>query len=428
MNSKRMTSGVRTLLIAAALLVPVPGDAQTVDTLRLTWPQARSLLLRQNPEIIAARPLADIALGELRQSSLLAFNPSADVLSARSGLGREIGVNQEIEIAGQRGLRKAASRAGVARAHATIADRIRVSLGEAEREFYRLAAANVRLRLADEVVELNKRLTDITGRQLKEGEVSRLDYNLARVELGRSESRRLAVRTEQEQVELELRRALGLPQSQEIDPVADSIPTLINIGGKPIDLVDEAALVADLERFVDSAIVRRPDLSELGAAANQARAEARLAGRSAIPNVFVRAANEVREDGRQIWRPGFGMTIPIFNRNQGAVQARNAQARQAELQRQALVTLVRAEVRSALSAYHSASQRTRLMETSVLPQTRENRRLLEIAYREGKVGLPVLLLIRNQAIEAELEYWDAWLTQREALAHLAESTGANLND
>ena len=35
----------------------------------------------------------------------------------------------------------------------------------------------------------------------------------------------------------------------------------------------------------------------------------------------------------------------------------------------------------------------------------------------------MLLLIRNQAIDAELEYWEAWLAQHIALAELDEATG-----
>ena len=54
--------------------------------------------------------------------------------------------------------------------------------------------------------------------------------------------------------------------------------------------------------------------------------------------------------------------------------------------------------------------------------------LLEIAYREGEVGLPVLLLIRNQVIDAELDYWAAWLAEREAAATLAEATALNTGD
>lgn len=408
------------------LLLPISIFAQSADTIRITWPQARALMLQQNPEIVAARPLIEIARGDLRQGSLIAFNPSADVLPARSGLSRELGVTQEVEIGGQRGLRKAAGRAGVARAEATVSNRIRLSIGETEREFYRLAAANVRLRLAQEVVDLNRRLTDIAGKQMREGEISRLDFNLATVELGRSESRRLAVQTEQEQVELELRRALGLEESKEIIPVTDTIGVIVDVAGKPLEQIGEKTLVEEMTRFVDAAIAQRPDYAELGAVEAQAQAEARLASRAAIPNLIARAASEVNDEGARVWRPGFGLTLPFFNRNQGEAQSRRAQARQAELERVALLSSIRSDVRSALSAYRSAAQRTRLMETSVLPQTRDNRRLLEIAYREGKVGLPVLLLIRNQAIEAELEYWDAWLTQREALAHLKEATGANL--
>ena len=67
-----------------------------------------------------------------------------------------------------------------------------------------------------------------------------------------------------------------------------------------------------------------------------------------------------------------------------------------------------------------------MLEATVLRPARQNRRLVEIAYREGKVGLPELLLIRNQAIDAELEYWSAWLAERQALASLAQTTGTNL--
>jgi outer membrane protein TolC len=67
-----------------------------------------------------------------------------------------------------------------------------------------------------------------------------------------------------------------------------------------------------------------------------------------------------------------------------------------------------------------------VLEATVLPPARQNRELVEIAYREGKVGLPELLLIRNQAIDAELDYWTAWLTERQTLSSLAEATGINL--
>ena len=67
-----------------------------------------------------------------------------------------------------------------------------------------------------------------------------------------------------------------------------------------------------------------------------------------------------------------------------------------------------------------------VLESTVLGPARQNRQLVETAYREGEVGLPVLLLIRNQAIDAEVEYWTAWLAEPEALAALLEATGDNV--
>ena len=94
----------------------------------------------------AARLDTAIARGELRQAGLLLrFNPATDLLGSGGGSGFEVGISQELELFNHQGARRAAGRAG-----------------------------------------LNHRLADVAGRPLQAGEISRLDYNLATVELGRS--------------------------------------------------------------------------------------------------------------------------------------------------------------------------------------------------------------------------------------------------
>ena len=139
---------------------------------------------------------------------------------------------------------------------------------------------------------------------------------------------------------------------------------------------------------------------------------------------MMRAVSEPGGSGRLI-RGGVGLSLPIFNRNQGEAEARRAGVSQARLESLALVADVKAEVSSELAAYQAAAEQVEILETTVLIPARQNRQLLETAYREGKVGLSVLLLIRNQVIDAELEYWEAWLAEREALANLREATGEN---
>ena len=96
----------------------------------------------------------------------------------------------------------------------------------------------------------------------------------------------------------------------------------------------------------------------------------------------------------------------------------------ARSKRAALVERVRAEVADALISYRTAAAESELLESTVLAPAGENRRLLETAYREGKFGLPVLLLVRNQTIDAEIEYVNAWLAEHEARAALDQSVGA----
>ena len=175
------------------------------------------------------------------------------------------------------------------------------------------------------------------------------------------------------------------------------------------------------------ALRRRPDLLERAAAARALRADARLARREALPNVVVRGTLECENGARRSFRPGVGITIPIFNLNHGEMEARSAGARQAELQRGAVAARIRAEIASVVSAYSISAAEVRTLESTVLAPARQNSRLLETAYREGKVGIAVLLLIRNQVVATEQEYWTAWLTEREARANLDEATAGNLS-
>jgi cobalt-zinc-cadmium efflux system outer membrane protein len=410
------------------------------DTLRLTLPAARSAALKANPSLAAARLDTTVARGELRQASLLfATNPSVDLLGARGGNGLEAGISQEIEVFGQQRSRAAAGRAGLARATASVADATRLTLGDVDRAFYQLYSANRRSRLADEVFGLTQRVADVARRQLSAGEISRLDYNLASVERGRTQARALSARRERDQATLELRRLLGIPEATPIEPVLDSTDHLA-----PADSATAApdapaqtaavhpaeaaaAIRLDLDSLTAIALARRPDLAEREAAVRQAEALATTAGREALPNIVVRGVTEPRDNGAgRVFRPGVGLTLPVFNRNRGRVQAFRATADQADLERGNRALIIRTQVASAVAAYQAAATEVQVLESTVLSAARQNRRLVEIAYREGKVGLPELLLIRNQAIDAELEYWTAWLAERQAVYTLAEATGTNL--
>lgn len=417
------------LLALCAREVSAQSDGVSLDTIRLTLSDARTRGVRANPDLVAARLDTAVALGELRQARIIRFNPSADVLAKPTGEELEAGLSQEIEVFGQRGARISAAKAGAERANASVADVTRLIVGQVDRTFYRLAAVTQRAKLSDEVLALNERLADVAGRQQREGEISRLDYNLVLVELGRARARSLAARREREGLTIELGRLVGLPRGTPMS-VVDSFPTLKdsvhsdNAGRKPST---DAFATLDLDSLTAHALRRRPDLRERAAAVRQSNTLVSLSRREALPNPVLRGVFEQpTRGGPSTIRPGIGLSLPFLNRSQGEREALRAAARRAELEQAALVAVVRAEVATALTAYRSATAEAQVLETTVIASARQNRALGEIAYREGKVGLPVLLLIQNQAIDAELEYWSAWQEAREALANLAEATAQNI--
>lgn len=398
------------------------------DTIRLTLSEARQRAISGNPDLIAARLDTAVARGQLRQSRVIRFNPSADVLTRTSGDELEAGISQEVEIFGQRRSRIAASQWGFTGAQGRVANATRLTIGQLDRAFYRLASASQRSRLSQEVLALTTRLADIAEKQLREGEVSRLDYNLAIVELGRARARAIATGREQQTTMIELARVAGLPDSVAVvATVSDSIPTVAGDSLHAPRLLRDSSLALDVSTLTQHAVSRRPDLAERSAVIRQTEALLSLSRREALPNPVLRAVLEQpTSGGPSSVRPGIGFTLPFLNRNQGDRQALAAAGRQSRLEHAALMRTVASEVAAAVSSFRSATSEVQVLGSTVIPPARQNRQLVEIAYREGKVGLPVLLLIQNQAIDAELEYWTAWLAAREAAASLAEATGQNI--
>ena len=386
------------------------------DTLRLTLEEAQRLALTRNPAFLADATEREIALGDLRQARVYSFNPEAELEAPASastgGLGRyEATLSQEVEWAGQRGLRIDAAEIGVARAERWVVDAARRTLADVSTAFYAALAAERRLAVAAELLELNERLLEAVRTQVREGEISVMEANLAEIEVGRARARVLAARREATSARLELGRLVGVAPSEElrVEPEVPAAP--------PIDALDPGALMA-------AALERRPDLAAAGAAVRQAETLTRLARREAIPNLRVTALAEREEVGGE---PrigiGVGLPLPLWNRNQGLIARRRAQDQQAALALEATELLVRTEVADAYRSYVAAAQEAAVFEDDVLEPARTNQDLLETAYQAGKIDLAALVLLRNQLLDAELAYWGAWLAQREALVRLQAATG-----
>ena len=385
------------------------------DTLDLSLAEAQRLALRQNPAFLADQQESAIARGQLRQARVYNFNPElaldAPGAASAGAVGEyELSLSQEVEWAGQWGLRSGAARLGLERAEFGVRNAARSMLGDVSRAYVEALVADRRFAVLAAALELNQRLLTATRIQLREGELSVLEANLAEIEYGRARARVLAARRDATSTELELKRLAGLSAEQPVR-LTDDLP------GTP----DPATLATD--SLLAVALARRPDLAATTAALSQFEALHRLAGREAIPNLRLGVlANRDGPGDQSRLGIGIGFSLPLWNRNQGLRAERAAQMEQAALQRQATELRIRTQVINAYRSYLAASEEAQVYQTSVLQPARENQGLLETAYRAGKVNLSTLLLLRNQLLDAELGYWDAWLAHRTALIALNAAT------
>lgn len=408
-----------------------PALAAPSDTLLLSLSDAHRYALEQNPAFLADRQESAIARSQLRKARVH-LNPSLEFQAPGAGTDGalsefEAELSQELEWAGQRRLRIRAARAGVDRAGSAVHDAARRMLAKVSAAYYTALAAEKRLLVARELSELNQQLLAATRIQAKEGEISAMEANLVEIEAGRARARVAAAEREATHTRLEVQRLTGTAPDLEIR-LQDAVPPA----------PDPATIEPDT--LVCLALARRPDIAAQSHAVDEYEELARLARREAIPNlrlgVFLRRETlavhstgmEAPVGERVLDSPhigiGLGIPVPIFDRNQGAIAERSAQVEQARYERQATELAVRTEVTDAVRAYRAASEEASLFEREVLQPARNNQLLLESAYRAGKIDLANLILLRNQLLDVELGYWDAWLAQREALVDLEAATAA----
>lgn len=414
--------------IAQGAVVAPASPGQSYDSLSLSLADVRRLTLAQSPSLNAARQENAIARGGLQQSRLFPFNPDVSVVAPGPGIGgvrntAEFALMQELEVAGQRGLRIGAARQGVSRAAFTVDNATRLTLTDASIAFARALSAQRRLHVTNEVLQLTERLLAAVRVQLGEGEISLLEANLAEIEFGRARARVLAAQRDAMAATLELARLIG---------VGPGVP--LRLLGAPLTPADSATAAArmaslaptlNIDSLLARGFARRPDLAALEASVRESDALVALSRREALPNLRLGVLAE-RNQGENRTRigPAVGLSVPLFNRSQGLVTQRRAIARQTAFLRDATRLQVRTDIETTARALATATAEMAIFEASVRVPARANSVLLDAAFQAGKISLPTLLLLRNQLLDAELGYWNAWLARAEAQVLLEAATGA----
>ena len=364
---------------------------------RVSLPEALRRFREESLEIRLARARRGQRVGQARQSAAY-FNPSAtayhESLGGSGGDYREsvFTLEQRLEWPGATSARstRASRRASAARA-GFRADSLQAAF-EVRRAYVRAAAAESRVEALRQVAEVFREAVESGRARLEEGDISGYALRRLRLERARFESALESARLTLDDERRSLTSLLGGADSAVV--VA---PTALPEGSPPRPPERPEAVGAGLA----SARVQAAR-DELEAA----RAEARVARLSRVPDVTVSGGYKTQSGGLDGLVLSGSLPLPVFDRQGGRVQAGSAGAEAAARRLALLERSVRNEVLRSLRRYRSASRRMELIAGDLL---RQPAKLLESArtgYAAGEMSLVELLDAADAYREARVTVID----------------------
>jgi outer membrane protein TolC len=249
-----MRSAILIALAAPSLWLLAPAPATAADRPSLSLVQALELAHARNPGLTVARETVAEVRGELTAARLrLQENPeigaSAGPRSASeddpSSTDREVGLEQRLEIGGQRRHRMDRANASIAVAQAAADDAARqLDLAVAE-TFYEALAARRSVELLEQNEALAAALEELARRRLDLGEGTQLELNTVRVRRAEAARRLAAGRAQREAAYVTLTELLAAPPGEAWELSGD---------------LPAGAEVAGVAELVARAVEARPDL------------------------------------------------------------------------------------------------------------------------------------------------------------------------
>ena len=367
----------------------------------LTLVELEQMALSNNPTLAQAAAEIRAATGRKLQSGLYP-NPTVGYQGEqiRSGIqgGGEQGffVSQDIVLGGKLGLNRRVLEQETKQAEAEAEEqRLRVINGV--RMFYYQSLA------AQKMVELRGKLSKLaedavqTSRQLGNvGQADQPDVLQAEVE---GEQAELAV-VAAEQNQLRAWRALTATVGKPETPLTHLAGNLEDL---PEDNPDQW-----LQAIVqESPAVKIAELGVLKAEASLARAK-----REPIPDLQLRGGLQQNREldpttNRPIGLQGFaevGVQIPIFNRNQGNVQASRADVERAQREVQRVQLVLRERAAALLQSYMTSRSTVEKYRSRMIPRARKAYELYLKSYGGMAAAYPQVLISQRTLFQLQTDY------------------------
>ena len=426
----------RPLLLVATVTLALPAWGQRVSQAIVDPAGGRTaedlviLALTGNGELLAGRQQVSAARGGVTQARLkanpsLAFTESQEVAGGQNNF--TIGAALPLELFHRRDRRVEVAQNTATMTDLEQADRERRLRSEVESKFGEVLASVRNLQFAEDLLDLNRKALELTQTRADQGAIPLLDANLLRVEVNRIDSLRVDLEAKLGVSVLELKSLVGMRPDEELRFKG-------SLEGVFLEPIQGDAIQRALET--------RPDLRATRAAEQVTNAKLRQAETDARPDASL-SANYQRMDSSFGFnglnaagqpRPiqgifhflsvGVSISLPVRNRNQGAIETAVAQMEEAKHRREYGELIVTREVSAALLALEKARESLRLFREGVRGQASRNLEVIRRTYELGRTQLLDVIAEQRRFIDVEMGYTEALNRYYQAAVRLRTVTAA----
>ena len=388
----------------------------------VTLQEALRLALLQNPDLASADQDIRSAEARLLQAGLRPnpsligdiqdFGGSRQYYQGANGAQITVSIAQLVELGGKRAARLRAAHFGGELARWDYESRRLEILAQTAQAFISTVAAQERLPLIEADRKLAADSLPTIDQRIAAGATSPVEKTRAEVFVANFD-----VELQQAKRDLAQARARLAAQWGALEARFSSASGNLDEHGPPLPL---ATLGARLDAH--------PALARFSTELDQRRASLALAKTAAVPDVTLtpgyRHHDDPPSDNVAVFTAQIG--LPLFDRNQGNIQAARAELAKVAPQRQAVAARLHTELNDAYSTLQAAREEIATLETRILPTARETFRLINESLEAGKFSYLEVLDARRTLTTGRQELLVAQAAQASAAARIEALTGGPL--
>lgn len=382
------------LLALASMTLPLRAEPNVIISLTSVGDRIRA----QNPDLAAARLRIQEALGRMNQSGRLA-NPELETGVEHNPDFREgkfeVGFTQRFPVTGRLQLEKDISLTEVQASEAEVREVERQLTGQAREAVVKILATRQHRALIHEQTTISGEFSESLAEIAAKGEGSLLDAGQARLEAA-------SLALEARQLDAEEAALVG-----GLKPLLGMRPgESLSVGGT---LAEPALPVKGTD------VSRRPDLQAAKLAALAAAQGVTLEQARRYDDVEggIFAGAERTEDApdgydnEAIIGLRLKIPLPLWNKNEGAIQEAEARQQRKEMEAVALSRNIQLEAETARAGMEQWGKMIREIDETLLPLVAEQAALAETAFRNGQGEIQSVLRSREKRLKLSAAKLDA---------------------